>query len=226
MTRNKKRNDISCDLEYISHDHIGDYQKVNKEMKQCKSFIAQQTKKRNNQFNDKLFSTNKSFDEINKQIRKTKEAYTSLSQSKKRVMNRKADCFSNSLNSTSPNFVSLKQQLTTTINKAKYSNRNNNNNTIYDDVNGYYKIRRGEKLIYRYEIIKILGRGTFGQAVKCYDHKNNEYVCIKIIKSKKKYYDQALSEIEILNDLKNHQLFNEGNIVLLKDTFYFRNHIV
>lgn len=40
---------------------------------------------------------------------------------------------------------------------------------------------------YRYELLKFLGKGSFGIAVKCFDHKRKEEVAIKIIKNKKKY---------------------------------------
>lgn len=41
---------------------------------------------------------------------------------------------------------------------------------------------------YRYEIRQFLGKGSFGIALKCFDHKRQEEVALKIIKNKKKYY--------------------------------------
>lgn len=43
-----------------------------------------------------------------------------------------------------------------------------------------------------------LGKGSFGIAVKCFDHKTKEEVALKIIKNKKKYYYQAGVELKIL----------------------------
>ena len=34
-------------------------------------------------------------------------------------------------------------------------------NPIYDDVEGFYKIQIGDHIAYRYEILEILGQGTF-----------------------------------------------------------------
>lgn len=43
-----------------------------------------------------------------------------------------------------------------------------------------------------------MGKGSFGIAVKCYDHKRREETALKIIKNKKKYYYQAGVELKIL----------------------------
>lgn len=32
-----------------------------------------------------------------------------------------------------------------------------------------------------------LGKGSFGQALRCYDHKTDEIVAVKIIKNKERY---------------------------------------
>ena len=45
-----------------------------------------------------------------------------------------------------------------------------------------------EHLGYRYEVIKKLGKGSFGTVLKCLDHKNKEYVAVKILKNKKRLY--------------------------------------
>jgi len=31
----------------------------------------------------------------------------------------------------------------------------------YDDEEGYYKVRDGEQLMYRYEVLRVLGKGSF-----------------------------------------------------------------
>jgi dual specificity tyrosine-phosphorylation-regulated kinase 2/3/4 len=43
-----------------------------------------------------------------------------------------------------------------------------------------------------------LGKGSFGIAVKAFDHKRKQEFAIKIIKNKKKYYYQAGVELKIL----------------------------
>lgn len=71
----------------------------------------------------------------------------------------------------------------------------------YDDERGDYIINMHDHLCYRYEITELLGKGSFGQVLKCLDHKTGEYVAIKIIRNKKRFHAQALVEVKILQDL-------------------------
>jgi dual specificity tyrosine-phosphorylation-regulated kinase 2/3/4 len=41
---------------------------------------------------------------------------------------------------------------------------------MYDNVEGYYRVQIGDHISYRYEIIKVLGKGSFAQVVECRDH--------------------------------------------------------
>jgi dual specificity tyrosine-phosphorylation-regulated kinase 2/3/4 len=72
----------------------------------------------------------------------------------------------------------------------------------YDDERGDYSIVPGDHLSYRYEIIDILGKGSFGQVVRCIDHKTGVLVAIKIIRNKKRFHQQALVEVNILQKLR------------------------
>ena len=75
-------------------------------------------------------------------------------------------------------------------------------NSGYDDDRGDYKIVNGDHLAYRYEIVDILGKGSFGQVVRCIDHKTGVLVAIKIIRNKKRFHQQALVEVDILQKLR------------------------
>lgn len=60
-------------------------------------------------------------------------------------------------------------------------------NSGYDDENGDYQVVVKDHLYYRFEVLDFLGKGSFGQALKCLDHKTNEIVAVKIIKNKERY---------------------------------------
>jgi len=72
----------------------------------------------------------------------------------------------------------------------------------YDDERGDYSIVAGDHLAYRYEIIDVLGKGSFGQVVRCIDHKTGVLVAVKIIRNKKRFHQQALVEVNILQKLR------------------------
>lgn len=72
----------------------------------------------------------------------------------------------------------------------------------YDDERGDYSIIIGDHLAYRYEIIDVLGKGSFGQVVRCIDHKTGVLVAVKIIRNKKRFHQQALVEVNILQKLR------------------------
>lgn len=71
----------------------------------------------------------------------------------------------------------------------------------YDDERGDYNIVLGDHLAYRYEVVDVLGKGSFGQVVRCVDHKEGGVVAVKIIRNKKRFHQQALVEVGILGRL-------------------------
>ena len=72
----------------------------------------------------------------------------------------------------------------------------------YDDERGDYNIVLGDHLSYRYEVVDVLGKGSFGQVVRCVDHKTGGLVAVKIIRNKKRFHQQALVEVNILKLLR------------------------
>ncbi|KAI7824412.1 kinase-like domain-containing protein [Gamsiella multidivaricata] len=100
-----------------------------------------------------------------------------------------------------------------------------NSNFGYDDERGDYLIVNHDHLMYRYEVLDMLGKGSFGQVAKCYDHKTGEYVAIKIIRNKKRFHCQAVVEIKILDNLNKWDPEAKHNLIRMTDNFYFRNHL-
>ncbi|XP_007435736.2 dual specificity tyrosine-phosphorylation-regulated kinase 4, partial [Python bivittatus] len=98
------------------------------------------------------------------------------------------------------------------------------NSSSYDDDHGSYKKVLGDHMAYRYEILAIIGKGSFGHVVKCLDHKTGERVAVKVIRNKKRFHNQALVEVGILNTLRQKDQDNTYNVVHMKEYFYFRNH--
>ncbi|GJJ70395.1 dual specificity tyrosine-phosphorylation-regulated kinase 2/3/4 [Entomortierella parvispora] len=100
-----------------------------------------------------------------------------------------------------------------------------NSNFGFDDERGDYLIVNHDHLMFRYEILDMLGKGSFGQVAKCYDHKTGEYVAIKIIRNKKRFHCQALVEVKILDKLNRWDPDAKHNLIRMTDNFYFRNHL-
>ncbi|KAG5998715.1 hypothetical protein E4U52_005676 [Claviceps spartinae] len=95
----------------------------------------------------------------------------------------------------------------------------------YDDERGDYTIVPGDHLSYRYEIVDVLGKGSFGQVVRCIDHKSGNLVAIKIIRNKKRFHQQALVEVNILAKLREWDPKNRHSMVNFTQSFYFRGHL-
>lgn len=113
-------------------------------------------------------------------------------------------------------------------NSGSLSRRSSNEedpNFGFDDSKGNYRITVSDHIAYRYEILGFLGKGSFGIAVKAFDHKKKQEVAIKIIKNKKKYYYQAGVELKILQYLKENDMEDMMNIIHMKDYSVFRKHL-
>jgi serine/threonine protein kinase len=82
-----------------------------------------------------------------------------------------------------------------------------------------------DHICYRYQILEVIGKGSFGQVIRALDHKTNQYVAIKIIRNKKRFHHQALVEVRILDELRKKDADGSHNIIHMLDYFYFRNHL-
>lgn len=103
-------------------------------------------------------------------------------------------------------------------------------NTEYDDSRGDYRVMMGDHVRYRYEIIGTLGKGSFGQVLKCVDHATGTTVALKVIRNKKRFQKQARVEASLLGTLMAHMPEEEDGdgplgIVQMLDHFVFRSHL-
>ncbi|QSL64359.1 hypothetical protein MERGE_001659 [Pneumocystis wakefieldiae] len=110
------------------------------------------------------------------------------------------------------------------IKKREFST-SGDNDLGYDDARGDYIIIIGDHIAYRYEIYSILGKGSFGQVIKCFDYKIGKTVAIKIIRNKKSFHAQALVETKILKKLSEWDPNDDYSFIKYIDHFYFRDHL-
>lgn len=94
----------------------------------------------------------------------------------------------------------------------------------FDDNNGSYVPVIHDHIAYRYEILKILGKGTFGVVLQAYDHKSQKSVALKVIRNQPRFHTQAKEEIKILTRLLENDVGDSFNVVHMYDNFMFRNH--
>ena len=107
-------------------------------------------------------------------------------------------------------------------NKIKNNIGSNNG---FDDERNDYKVQIGDQVAYRYEIMQQLGKGSFGQVFKVYDHKEKEMVALKIIRNKPRFHQQGAVEVKVLKTLKDHDKDDQSHIIHLKHYFCFREHL-
>lgn len=97
-------------------------------------------------------------------------------------------------------------------------------NCGYDDEQGSYIHIPHDHIAYRYEILKVIGKGSFGQVLKVYDHKTHQHVALKMVRNEKRFHRQAQEEIRILEHLRKQDKDNSCNIIHMLDNFTFRSH--
>ena len=107
-----------------------------------------------------------------------------------------------------------------------YGKVNEKDNNGFDTDQNEYIVRYNEHLGYRYEVIKKLGKGSFGIVLRVFDHKQQEFVALKILKNKKRLYKQGLVESKLIETLNKNDPEDKKNIVKRLDHFLFRKHLI
>ena len=93
-------------------------------------------------------------------------------------------------------------------------------NECFSDIkiNNYYPVNIGEVLVERYIIKQKLGDGNFSTCWLAFDLKFGSYVAIKIKKSDSLYIEKDYGEVEILQEIEDHN-FDEDWIKSLKEYY-------
>ncbi|KAI0180213.1 kinase-like domain-containing protein [Hypoxylon sp. FL1284] len=105
------------------------------------------------------------------------------------------------------------------------SDRSHQSGVRVDDDDGHYIVVPDAELTPQYQMIKLLGQGTFGKVVQARDRRHNKLVAIKIIRAVQKYRDASRIELRVLQTLKLNDEKNRNRCIHLRDCFDFRGHI-
>ncbi|KAL7792496.1 serine/threonine protein kinase, CMGC group [Trichoderma ceciliae] len=103
--------------------------------------------------------------------------------------------------------------------------RHYSKNAKVDDDDGHYIVVPDAELTDKYQIVRLLGQGTFGKVVEARDLKRNKPVAVKIIRSVQKYRDASRIELRVLATLKANDEENRNRCIHLRDCFDYRGHI-
>ncbi|GAA5836262.1 hypothetical protein JCM9279_002242 [Rhodotorula babjevae] len=99
------------------------------------------------------------------------------------------------------------------------------NNHGFDDERGDYLLVMHDHIQFRYEVVGVLGKGSFGQVLECRDHKTGNMVAVKIIRNKKRFHHQALVEIKVLENLVKWDPDEKHFVIRMVESFTFRGHL-
>ena len=98
--------------------------------------------------------------------------------------------------------------------------------SIFLDSKERYRVSLNDHINYRYEILSQIGKGSYGNVIKSFDHKEDRFCAIKIFKNFKYYSEEKNREIfdKELNCLN--KLADEKKEYFAKhiDEFKFRDH--
>jgi serine/threonine protein kinase len=98
-------------------------------------------------------------------------------------------------------------------------------NKDHDYILYVHDIISGPRAPNRYQVLDLLGKGTFGQVVKCLDLETNDYVAVKIVKNLPAFHSQGLVEVKLLQTLNAKYDSDIFPMVRMLDNFIFRNHL-
>jgi dual specificity tyrosine-phosphorylation-regulated kinase 2/3/4 len=86
----------------------------------------------------------------------------------------------------------------------------------------YFRTSPGDHIAYRYQVISVLGKGTFGEVFKCFDHKLGQQVAVKALATGVGAESESRRELESLQTLAQTGL---SDVCCCIDSFTFRSHL-
>lgn len=113
-------------------------------------------------------------------------------------------------------------------NKTQMMPLNTTNNFGFDEPyetknKGKYRWKIGDHLAYRFELVKYLGGGTYGEVLKAIDHKYKQEVAIKMLNNYTSIAKHTMTEYNILTKI-NKVYPNSNYFIANLENFRFRNH--
>lgn len=94
----------------------------------------------------------------------------------------------------------------------------------YRDKEGHYITISGEEIFSRYIVSDILGKGSFGVVVKCWDLKRREVAAMKITRQGADFRNQAKLEVDVLIKLNDIKALDHLVVKVLK-VFDWQGHL-
>ncbi|XP_011167186.1 homeodomain-interacting protein kinase 2 isoform X4 [Solenopsis invicta] len=118
------------------------------------------------------------------------------------------------------------KQTSMTAHSKQVANAANGGGSSNPQGDGDYHLVQHEVLYSmtnQYEVLEFLGRGTFGQVVKCWKKGTSDIVAIKILKNHPSYARQGQIEVSILSRLSQENA-DEFNFVRAYECFQHKSH--
>ncbi|CAL8392872.1 unnamed protein product [Arctogadus glacialis] len=109
--------------------------------------------------------------------------------------------------------------------KIQGSRHTGNFNHGFDNEQYFYEQVSRDHIAYRYEVLGVLGKGVYGQVLKCFDHQHNELVALKLLRNQPRYHRLGKEERRILQLLRDKDPEDDHHVVRMKDSLVFWNHI-
>jgi dual specificity tyrosine-phosphorylation-regulated kinase 2/3/4 len=94
----------------------------------------------------------------------------------------------------------------------------------FDDTDGYYTFIMNQHVSYRYEVLRMLGKGSFAQVVSVIDHSSGKKYALKVNRNTEIDHKFAEQEAGLLKFLMLEDPHDEHNIVRMLEHTRFREH--